>query len=403
MDSRTRTLVFWSAAALFAAATLLLGLVVPALPQFSDDLGLSDPEAAILFALFPVGQLMSSIGGAAVLERVGRKPAMIVSVVLMAAATAGFAFADTTALFAVNRLLQGVAAGLAWTAGLAAISDVYPASQLGYRMSLAEAVGGAGGGLAGPAVGGILIDLIGLTETFLVAAIVPVLLALPVLLAPETRRRGAGEQLSRVRAFRRIIAQPRAQVGTAALIVFAVTLGLLEPLLPLDVDRRLGLSATAIGALFATLILADLVTAPLAGRWSDRRGRAGPMVVGGALIAVALPLTAFGPASVVFGAVAVLGVGLGAIGAGIGALVTEAADRAGLAGQYGLSAALLTGLFALGSLLGPVLGGIARIVLPYSLTVSLLGVAVAGATIWMVSALKRSERQGSPGDPSTSP
>ncbi|MDH3226205.1 MAG: MFS transporter [Thermoleophilia bacterium] len=393
MDARARTIVFWSASALIGAETLLFGLLVPALPEFSDKLGLSDPQAAIIFALFPVGQLAASIVGAAALERVGRRPAMIASVVLMAAATVGFAFSDTVAIFALTRLLQGVAAGLAWTAGLAAISDVFPANQLGYRMSLAESVGGAGGGLAGPAVGGIAIDLIGVTQTFLFAAIVPVLLAVPVIFTPETRRARAGEPTSRWLALRKILAKPRAQVGTAALLVFAVTLGLLEPLLPLDIDRRLGLSATVIGMLFATLILADLIAAPIAGRWSDKRGRIGPMLVGGALIAVALPLTAIGPRPMLFTAMVVLGVGLGAMGAGIGALMTEAADAAGLAGQYGLSAGVITGLFALGALAGPVLGGLARTTLTYSATVTLLAAAVVAATIWMTSALRTVERQ----------
>ncbi len=403
MDSRTRSLVFWSASALIAAETLLFGLVVPALPEFADDLSLSDTEAAIIFALFPIGQLLTAIGGAVAVEQIGRKPAMVASVVMMAAATAGFAFAETVAILSATRFLQGAAAGLAWTAALAMISDIYPASQLGYRMSLAEAIGGAGGGLAGPVVGGIGFDAIGTTPTFLIAAIVPVLIAVPVVFTPETQRASVGPKTSRFASMRRILREPRAQVAAAALVVFAVTLSLLEPLLPLDVDRRLGLSATVIGLLFATLILANLIIAPLAGRWSDKRGRTVPMLVGGALMVVALPMTAIGPVYVVFAAVAVLGVGLGAMGAGIGALMTEAVDDAGLSGQYGLSAGILSALFSLGALAGPLFGGAARIALPFSATVILLAIGVAGATIWMVSALRVLERQDPRGDPVVAP
>ena len=395
MEPRTRTLVFWSAAALIAVETLLFGLVVPALPDFAERFALSDTAAAILFALFPIGQLMTAVLGGAALERTGRRPAMIASVVLMAVATAGFAFADSVALLALARFLQGAAAGLAWTAALAMISDIYPASQLGYRMSLAEAIGGAGGGLAGPVVGGIGFDTIGVRPTFLIAAAVPALVALPILLTPETRRPRVGKSVARRTALVRVMGQPRARVAIAALIVFAVVLSLLEPLLPLDLDRRLELSATAIGVVFAMLILADLITAPLAGRWSDARGRIGPMILGGALLTVALPLTAFGPLPAVLGAVAVVGVGLGAMGAGIGALMTQAVDDAGLAGEYGLSAGILSALFSVGSLAGPLLGGLSRAALPFSATVTLLAVAVAGATIWMVSALRAVERQES--------
>lgn len=368
---------------------MLFGLVVPALPYFAEKLSLSDSEAAIIFALFPVGGLIASILGAAIVERVGRRPVMLVSVVMMALATVGFAFADTVALFALSRFLQGVATGLVWTAALAAISDVFPASELGYRMSLAEAVGGAGGGLAGPAVGGIAIDLIGVTATFLIAAVVPLLVSIPVLLSPETRRAATNASLSRFAALKRLMSEPRAQVATVALIGFAMVLGLVEPLLPLDLDRRLESSASTIGLLFGTLILADLITAPLAGRWSDRRGRIAPIAFGGTLVVVGLPLTAIGEIPMVFGAAIVLGVGLGSLGAGIGALMTEAVDAVGLAGQYGLSAGILSAIFSLGALAGPVLGAIARTGLPYLATVGILAVGIAGATLWMVSTLRR--------------
>lgn len=389
MPIRSPSLVFWSSSALIAAETSLFGLVVPALPEFADKLSLSDAEAALIFALFPVGALLSSVAGAALVEAVGRRPVMLLSVLVMAIATVGFAFSEEVILFASSRAIQGVATGLAWTAALAAISDVFPASELGYRMSLAEAVGGAGGGLAGPAVGGLAIDLIGVRPTFLVAAVVPLLVAIPVLLSGETRRIAERPTISRRAALRLIMHQPRARVAAAALVGFAMVLGLIEPLLPLDLDRRLELSAAAIGLVFGTLILSDLITAPIAGRWSDRRGRVAPVAAGGVLIAAALPLTAVGPAATVVVAVVLLGVGLGSFGAGIGALMTEAVDAAGLAGQYGLSAGIMSAIFSIGALAGPLLGGIARTVLPYLATVGLLALFIAGATLWMVRTLVR--------------
>jgi DHA1 family solute carrier family 18 vesicular amine transporter 1/2 len=392
VNSRTRSLVFWSAAALIAAETVLFGLVVPALPRFAERLDLSDPQIALIFALFPLGQLAAAVVGGALLERTGRRPAMLGSLVLLAVATIGFAYADSVSLFAGTRFLQGVAAGFAWTGALAAISDVYPAGELGFRMSLAEAAGGAGG-IAGPALGGIGIDTIGLTETFLVAALVPLVLAIPLLLAPETRRPGAGAGTPRLAALRTMLRTTRAQVAAVALLAFAVVLGLIEPLLPLDLDRRLGASAAVIGGLFAALIIAHLIVAPLAGRWSDRRGRVGPLLAGGIVLALALPMTAIGPLWFVMAAMVLVGVGLGALGAGVGALMTEAVDEVGLTGQYSLSAGSLTALFSIGALLGPVLGGGARLVLTYLATVVLLALAVLAATTWAALALRGVERQ----------
>jgi predicted MFS family arabinose efflux permease len=83
--------------------------------------------------------------------------------------------------------------------------------------------------------------------------------------------------------------------------------------------------------------------------------------------------------------------------------MTEAVDDADLAGQYGLSAGIMSALFSLGALAGPLFGGIARLGLPYVATVGLLSVAVAGATVWMVSALRRVERQHPRIDTATAP
>lgn len=313
MSSRAPSLIFWSSSALIAAETLLFGLVVPALPDFADTLSLSDSEAAVIFALFPIGGLLSSIVGAAMVEALGRRPVMLISIVVMSTATVGFAYSEVVALFALSRFMQGAATGLAWTAALAAISDVFPASELGYRMSLAEAVGGAGGGLAGPAVGGIAIELIGVRPTFLIAAVIPLVVGIPVLLSPETGQRGTAPSVPRLAALRRIMREPRARVASGALVGFAMVIGLVEPLLPLDLDRRLGLSAAAIGLIFGTLIICHLLTAPIAGRWSDRRGRSAPIAFGGVIIAVALPLTALGPPAMVAAAVVLLGIGLGGL------------------------------------------------------------------------------------------
>lgn len=366
--------------------------MVPALPTFADRLHLSAPQVALIFALFPLGHLIAATLGAGFLERTGRRPAMIAALLLMAVATLGFASAQTVALLVVTRLLQGIAAGLAWTSAIAAISDVFPSDQLGFRISAAQAAGGAGG-LAGPVVGGIGIELLGIAPTFAIAATVPLLLLVPLLVVPETGRREAGQGVPRYRQLLRVMSTVRARVAAVALLTFAAVIGAIEPLLPLDLDERLGASAAAIGLLFALLIGADLILAPASGLWSDRSGRVPPLLAGGLMIAVALPATAVGSLWSVGTAAIVLGAGLGALGAGVGALMTEAVDEVGLAGNYGLSAGLLSALFSIGSLAGPLFGALARTVLPYAATMILLALVCAAATLWCALALSRSERR----------
>jgi len=306
---------------------------------------------------------------------------------VLATATLAFSLATGTELLAVARLVQGIAAGLVWTAGIAAISDVYPTDQLGFRIGLAETAGG-GLGLLGPVIGGALIDSVGLDATFALAAVLPALALIPVMMMPETRA-GPADAPPLVAALRRLAAEPKVRVAFASLGGVAAVLALIEPLLPLDLDARLGLSSLGIGLVFGTGDLAYFALVPLAGRWSDRRGRRTPLVLGGVLIAVGLPFLAVGTAVTVAIALAVVGAGMAALGTPSGPLMVEAVDEAGMAGQYGLSAAMLTVVFSLGYVLGPLLGALSSAVLPFAATVSIAAAGALALSLWVSRALSR--------------
>ena len=383
-----RTYVFLVATGLIAVETMLFTMVVPALPVYAERYGLSDPAAALIFAAFPIAQLGGAIATAGLVERLGRRPAMTAGAILLLVATLAFAVAGDPVSLALARALQGLAAGMAWTAGLAAISDVYPGGQLGFRIGLAETAGG-GFGLLGPVVGGFLIEAVGIERTFLLAAAAPAVLALPAALAPETRRAARRAAPPILGALRRVLAEPAARAGAAALGAVAAVLALLEPLLPLDLDERLALTPSSIGLVFAAGLLANFAFAPLAGRWSDRHGRREPILVGGALMAGALPLVAVGPAPLVAAAFAAVGAGFAIMAASSGPLLTQAVDDAGMFGMYGLSAAMLTVIFSVGYAIGPLAGAAVRLVLPFWVAAAAAAAAVLITAIWAYRQLGR--------------
>ena len=382
-----RSLIFWTVTGLIGAETILFTMVVPALPEFADRFGFSASVAALIFAAFPVGQLASALVAAGLVDRLGRRPVMVVAALTLALATLAFALATGTALLAGARLAQGVAAGLVWTAGLAAITDVYPVDELGFRIGLAETAGGALG-LLGPVIGGALIDAMGTETTFLLATILPALALVPVLFIPETGT-GPGGGPPLLTALRRLAVEPKARAAFGALGGVAAVLALVEPLLPLDLADRLALSSLGIGLVFGVGEVAYFVLVPVAGRWSDRRGRRAPLLLGGVLIAAGLPFLAVGSAASVAVAFAVVGAGMAALGTPSGPLMVEAVEDAGMAGRHGLSAAMLSVVFALGYAVGPLLGASASAVVPFGVV---MGIAAAGAlalALWLGRTLPR--------------
>ena len=123
-DTPRRALIFWTVTLLIGVDTVLFSMVAPALPDFAERYDFSASVAALIFATFPVGQLLAALIAAGWVERWGRRPVMMIAAVALLAATLGFAAATGPELLALARLMQGAAGGLVWTARLAAISDV---------------------------------------------------------------------------------------------------------------------------------------------------------------------------------------------------------------------------------------------------------------------------------------
>lgn len=382
-----RAFVFWTVTGLIALDTILFTMVVPALPDFAERDDFGDTVAALIFAAFPVAQIVSALLAAGFVQRMGRRPVMIAAVLLLGVATVAFAFAHGPAQLAGARGLQGIAAGLVWTSALAAIADIYPRDELGLRMGLAETAGGATG-LIGPVAGGALVAAVGLEEAFLLAAAIPILALVPTLMVPETQSADTPPAPPVLRAIARLARVPAARVSAMALALFAAALALLEPLLPLDLDRRLGLGSLGVGLVFAAGLAAYYVAVPIAGRWSDRRGRRLPIVVGGVLMAAGLPLVGFGPAWFVALAFAVAGMGMACVAAPSGPLMIEAVDRTEMRGNHGVSAAVLSAIFAAGYAVGPLLGAAAAATLSFPVTTAIAAVCSLAIALWAARTLR---------------
>ena len=130
--------------------------------------------------------------------------------------------------------------------------------------------------------------------------------------------------------------------------------GTLSVLGPLRLDE-LGASAAAIGATWLIAAGLESVVSPLAGRFSDRRGRLAPMLaglVGGAVMFALLPWPS---TALVLAIVVILGTPvIGLLWAPAMAMLSDGAERVGL--EQGLAFGLMNLTWATGQTLGN-LGG----------------------------------------------
>jgi DHA1 family solute carrier family 18 vesicular amine transporter 1/2 len=219
----------------------------------------------------------------AVSDRIGRKKPMLAGLVLLAVSTLAFAYAESLPMLFAARLLQGAADGITWIVGFAMIADLYGPEERGRAMGLAMA-GSNLGVILGPVAGGWLYEIGGIRLPFLaVAALAAVDLVAFALIAPDTKGPSTSVPVWRVLLYRPIA------VCAFVVVVGGGTLAMLEPVIPLEFERRLALGPAAIGTLFGAAAVASTSMHPVYGRLSDRWGGRRLMLIGLVLSALLLP------------------------------------------------------------------------------------------------------------------
>ena len=361
-----------------AAVTIdaaLLGLIAPLLPAIEERTGASDSELGLALAAYaiPVALLSLPLGRAA--DRFGRKGLLVAGLLLVAAGSAVIAASHSLELLIAARLIQGVGSAASWISALALVSDSAPPGQRGQALGFALGATSVGS-IAGPALGGVAADLLSYEAPFLIAcgcALAAAVAAVVLLPGDVKRSRPASPALAVV------LATMRAGYGgwaAAIILLSAAMLGLWEVVAPLDLDERLGLSASAIGLIFGGTIIVDAVFAPIGGRWGDRAGRFLPAVFGLTLTAISAVLLAVLPGVVgTVVALCVYGAGFGLAFAAAVPWLDDAFEEEERGLAYGVQSLLYAGGYAIGPLVGGWLLGVSGADLAYFVAAATIAAA----------------------------
>ena len=244
-------------------------ICVPVLPDFARRLGASPTLIGLLFASFGVTLLAVSVPMGAVSDRTGRKLPLVTGMLALAGSTMMFARADSLPSLFAARMIQGAADGVTWVVGFALIADCYGPEDrgrvMGYVMS-----GTSFGIIVGPSIGGWLYEAGGVALPFeFVAALALVCAAGFAILRPQPR--GARSRPS----IWSVVRVPSVALCAAAVVLTGATIAMLEPVLPLFFNKRLGLTPAQIGLLFGIAAVASTVMpfvyGPMTHRWGGRR------------------------------------------------------------------------------------------------------------------------------------
>lgn len=349
----------WAATLLFFAG--FYTLLVP-LPSYMAAAGLSDAQIGLVLGAFGVASLLGRPLAGLAADAWGPRPVMLAGAAALVLGAAGVAATASPALLFGLRLLQSAGYVAFTTAGTALIVALSAPDERGRRLALFGAAANVAITIT-PALTGALLAAAPLSSGFFVAAALALAAGLLATAAPAARpdagaAPGAAGVGGRARLWPSMLVAGLLGAGFAAIFQYA----------PILAERRGTVSA---GAIYLAYGLGIIATRVVGGRFIDRLG-IGPMTLLAALLmtaGLAIAAVAAAPALLLAAAIIVaVGSGLSHpallahhaallpaapgrasaafyvgfdLGIGLGSwLFGLALQAAGLAGLYGLAAAL---------------------------------------------------------------
>ena len=330
---------------------LLEGLAIPVLPLLPAVVEQGEAATGILFSSYAAAMIVATLFTGRVVDRRGSKGPLLTELIVLVAATLLFATGGPYWLLLVARFVQGIAGGIAWVAALSLIAAATGIEKRGQMMGIAMSTVTLGV-LAGPPLGGFLVDAFGPASPFLIAAAIAIVdVALLLALIPGSPRQSddtAGPfTVLRVRGSASIVAA----IGIGAAVLAAV-----QPVLPGRIGEQSSAS-TIIGVLFGIAALVGIIANPIVGHLMT--STAPRLLVGAGIVAVAAALLVIGWSSELWQ----IGIGMGLLGLSSAMLLAPATTLISEQGfrseppTLGGSFALYNLAYAAGLTIGPLLTG----------------------------------------------
>ena len=351
MEKRTLVILLLS---LFIAV-LGVGIIAPIIPIYATDLGATGVTLGLMIAAFSISRaaLQPVVGSQS--DRHGRKRFLVAGLSLYAVMGLTYTLATSVEHLILIRLFHGVGSAMIMPIAMAYIGDLTPRGQEGKYMGMLNIALFAGIS-AGPILGGVFRDTIGINPAFYVmSALTAASLGLILtLLPPQRSDREIQSTPGLLTTFRRMLHNNRvvgmllARIGT--MIVMIPTMGFL-PILMRDL---MGATGIEIGIVISAR---TIVTAGLQfpfGKLADRYNKVVLILAGCSVISAGVFLMPFAGDFLQLVWLSVLiGIGEALIWPTLGAIAVEEGHQYGQGSMMGV----FNMAMSLGILIGSLVAG----------------------------------------------
>jgi MFS family permease len=243
-------------------------MIIPELPAYLSSLGGEDYKGLII-SLFTLTAGLSRPFSGKLADKIGRIPVMIFGATISFVVSLMYPFVTSVVGFLFLRFAHGFSTGFTPTGTSAYVADLVPFNRRGEALGL-QSLFGSLGMAAGPALGGYIGSIWGITPLFYVASFTALLSILVLIGLKETLKNKEKISFSHFKLKKHEIIEKRVLIPSTVLFLIMVPFGIVFTVIP-DFSSHLGIQNK--GVFFAVFTLASLGIRILAGRASDKYGR----------------------------------------------------------------------------------------------------------------------------------
>lgn len=369
-------------AAIAFCVALGFGIVAPALPVFARTFGVSAFLAAAVISVFAFMRLLTAPVAGGLVNRIGERVVLSAGLVIVAVSSLLAGFSQTYTQLLLLRGVGGIGSAMFTVSAMALLLRTAGPNQRG-RASSAFQAGFLFGGIAGPAVGGIVVGISIRAPFFVYAATLAVaaVVAIVFLRSPEqiSAEQEAQRRQEQPGESEPAIDDAGAEAGNkesstdhvtllsalrngayraalmANLVNGFVTFGIRTSLVPLFVVESLMRGPGLAGVGFLVAAAAQGIALVFAGRITDERGRKPALTIGIATTLVGVLLLTLANDPVLFVvAMGVTGVGTAFLGSAPAAIVGDVMGKQ----RGGTVVAAFQMIADVGAIAGPLIAGL---------------------------------------------
>ena len=329
-----------------------MAVLYPVVPPYASSLGASVAQVGVVVAVQSyVGAVLQAPGGI-LSDRVGRRTMVIGGISANVVAYVLYLFASSVGALMAVRTINGITNSAFYPAAAALVVDLAPQEKRGEALGI-FATGTQTGNMVGPAVGGFVLEHLGFQAAFLCSAAIS-LLALLVALFGLRSLRSTGRPVGGHSMTFGWLRGRKVIGGLLGTMFVLVGIGGIISFLPLY-GFEINIDIARVGLIISTVYLGSVLTRVVAGRTSDRVGRAPVILSGLFLCATGVFLMSIftGPVPLHLAAL-IYGFGMGSALPACTALVADVAPLR----MRGFAMGMNSGSFSAGQALGATFLGI---------------------------------------------